>query len=172
MATVDKGNSAGIDPVGEVVRQWSTHGLPAIEHLEAATAMMRMQQLMTTSIDRELRPFRINNPQFEALLLLYFSPNGAVPLGRMGRRLMVHPATVTNTIDQLQSKGLVERVRSEQDRRLIFAKLTPRGHKVIIGATEALTEMKFGIAEMTLEEATAINQAIGTFRKRISDFAE
>ncbi|MDO8208869.1 MarR family transcriptional regulator [Conexibacter sp. CPCC 206217] len=172
MATADKQNAPALDPVAEVVRLWRSHGMLAIEHLEAATAMMRMQQLMTTSIDRELRPFRINNPQFEALLLLYFSPNGAVPLGRMGRRLMVHPATVTNTIDQLQSKGLVERVRSEEDRRLVFAKLTPRGHKVVIGATEALTEMKFGIAEMTLDEATAVAQAISAFRTRIGDYAE
>jgi MarR family len=66
---------------------------------------------------KALRPHGVTFPQYEALLLLDFSKTGALPLGLMGRRLTIHPATVTNTIDQLESKGLAQREPHPTDRR-------------------------------------------------------
>lgn len=161
---------APFDPIAEAVHQWATHDLGALDHMEATTALMRIQQLIVSRIDGELRQFQLTFPQYEALVLLHFSREGALPLGRMGRRLMVHPATVTNTVDQLESKKLVQRQPHVADRRSILAKITRRGRTVAVEASEALIEIKFGIAAMTDDEARAIARAIHDFRHRISDF--
>jgi DNA-binding MarR family transcriptional regulator len=158
-----------LDPIDEAVRQWREHELGAAEHMEATTAIMRIQQLVVTRIDSELRPYNLTFPQYEALVLLSFSRDGALPLGQMGRRLMVHPATVTNTVDQLEGKGFVERQPHASDRRSILAKITRDGRKTAMAATESLVAVKFGIEDMTSGEARSIATAIRKFRERTHD---
>jgi DNA-binding MarR family transcriptional regulator len=162
---------AKVDPISEAVHQWDEHGLGALKHMEATTAVMRIQQILVARIDLELQRFDVTFPQYEALVLLYFSREGSLPLGRMGRRLMVHPATVTNTIDQLERKGLVRREPHAADRRSVLATITPAGRKVARKASDALVEARFGIADMTDTEAERIATTIRAFRKRISDYA-
>jgi DNA-binding MarR family transcriptional regulator len=170
VAADDAPTKEPLDPIAEAVRQWDAHGFGALEHMEATTAIMRVQQLIAARIDQELRPYKITFAQYEALVLLHFSQDGALPLGRMGRRLMVHPATVTNTVDQLESQGLVKRRPHETDRRSVLAKITPRGHKVAVDASKALVDVKFGIHDMTEREAQTLAKVIRTFRARIEDF--
>ncbi len=162
---------ATLDPIAEAVRQWEQHDLGALDHMEATTAIMRIQQLIVARIDLELRPYNLTFPQYEALVLLQFSRDGALPLGRMGRRLMVHPATVTNTVDQLEGKGFVNRRPHSADRRSVLAKITAKGRKTAVAASESLVGVKFGIADMTEAEARTIAAAIRGFRERIDDRA-
>jgi len=134
--------------------------------MEVTTAINRMSHLLAGGIARQLRPFRITFPQYEALVLLAFSQDGVLPLGSMRQRLMIHPATVTNTINQLESKELVERLRDNGDRRVVFAKLTPKGRELALAASETLVASKFGLSEMTDEQADAIASALANYRRR------
>lgn len=55
--------------------------------------------------------------------------------------LRVAVSTVTGLVDKLEAKGLVSRVRSDKDRRIINIALTPRGeeiHKFLIAEFEKL----------------------------------
>ena len=70
---------------------------------------------MLSAVEDELRPFGLTFSSYEALMLLSFTSRGEMPLGKMSDRLMVHPASITNTIDRLEEHGLVERRRDEQD---------------------------------------------------------
>ena len=55
------------------------------------------------------RPYGLTFARFEALALLSFSRRGALPLGKIGDRLQVHPTSVTNTVNRLERDGLVRR---------------------------------------------------------------
>ena len=57
-------------------------------------------------------------------MLLYYSRSGALPLGKIGSRLQVHPTSVTNTIDGLERLGLVSRTAHDRDRRMTLAAIT------------------------------------------------
>ena len=95
--------------------------------MAAATSLMRAQQLVLAAVEDELRPFGLTFASYEALMLLSFTRRGELPLGKMSERLMVHPASITNTVDRLEERGLVERRRDEHDRRRILAAITPAG---------------------------------------------
>ena len=41
-------------------------------------------------------------------MLLSFTRSGALPLGKIGERLQVHPASVTNVIHRLEKDGFVD----------------------------------------------------------------
>jgi DNA-binding MarR family transcriptional regulator len=138
--------------------------------MEATTALTRINQLIVREIDRVLQTYNLTFPQYEALVLLYFSREGSLPLGRMGRRLMVHPATVTSTIDLLEGKGCVSREKHPTDRRLVLASITPKGRTLVRQATEALVAAKYGLAAMTTDEAEQIAKLIKNVRGRIADY--
>ena len=127
---------------------------------------------MLREVDEALRPFGLTFARYESLVLLYFSRSQALPLGKMGDRLMVHPASVTNAIDRLEQDGLVRRVRHEEDKRMVLAELTDEGRRVVEAATDAVGKTRFGLAEMSSGEADQLTALVGLLRKRAGDFSE
>jgi DNA-binding MarR family transcriptional regulator len=161
--------ATALDPVAEAIRQWRAHEFGAQAHMEAVANLNRMGQLLGRAIEEELRPLNVTFSQYEALVLLHFSTDGALPLGKMGRRLTVHPTTVTNTIDQLESKGLVVRERPENDRRQILARITPEGRKTAIETSEALAQIGYGLKGMSVQDSRTISRIIRDFRTKLPD---
>ncbi len=53
-------------------------------------------------------------------------PDG-LKLGILSRVLNLAPPTVTPMINQLEEKGLIERVGSKEDRRVVYIQLTKKG---------------------------------------------
>ena len=91
-----------------------------------------------------LKPFDLTFPRYEALMLLFYSRRGALPLGKMGDRLQVHRTSVTNIIDGLERSGFVTREPHERDRRTTLAAITASGRATAREATAVLNAMRFG----------------------------
>src|SRR3954465_7883975 len=106
--------------------------------MAAATSLMRAQQIVLAAVDAELRPMGLTFARFEALRLLAFTRRGELPMGKIGTRLMVHPTSVTNSIDRLEADGLVERRPHPDDRRTTLAAITSTGRSTVSRATRKL----------------------------------
>ena len=117
--------------------------------MAAVTSVMRVQQLLLSRVEDTLKPYGLTFAAYEALRLLAFSRRGSLPMGKMGERLMVHPASVTNAITRLEHRGLVERRLSPADRRVVLATITPAGQALVREATEALNRASFGLSGLT-----------------------
>ncbi len=52
---------------------------------------------------------------------------GELKLVELSRRIFLSKAGVTKMMDRLQSAGYVDRIRSQNDRRVVLAKLTGKG---------------------------------------------
>src|ERR1700749_3022011 len=115
------------DPIAEAHRQWSARWPQHAVHMAAVTSVMRVQQLLLSRVEDVLKPYGLTFAAFEALRLLAFTRRGSPPMGKMGERLMVHPASVTNAIRKLESRGLVERRLSPDDRRVVLATIHAPG---------------------------------------------
>jgi len=64
------------------------------------------------------------------LLRVLSEQGGELPASRLAAFADLTPTTVTQMVDGLAKHGLVERVRSEEDRRMVFIRLTDAGRKV------------------------------------------
>jgi DNA-binding MarR family transcriptional regulator len=157
------------DPVAEARRHWVDRWEVG-EHMAAATSLMRAHQLVLAAVEDELRPFGLTFSSYEALMLLSFSRRGEMPLGKMSDRLMVHPASITNTVDRLEERGLVRRRRDEHDRRRILAAITDAGRQLALEATEPLNKIQFGLGMLDEPEAATINGVLR--RVRAADMRE
>jgi DNA-binding MarR family transcriptional regulator len=160
-----------LDPIAEARRLWIERWGEG-EHMAAATSLMRVQQLVLAAVEDELRPFGLTFASYEALMLLSFSRRGELPMGKMSERLMVHPASVTNTVDRLEERGLVQRRRDESDGRRVLAAITPAGRARAAEATEPLNKMAFGLGALTEGDATAINAILRKVRQGAGDMAD
>ncbi|GAA3444732.1 hypothetical protein Pve01_50990 [Planomonospora venezuelensis] len=102
--------------------------------------------------------------------MLTFSKTGALPLSRIGERLMVHPTSVTNTVDRLERAGLVRRRRNPRDGRGVLAEITDRGREVVERATEALMGADFAMTMYGEAELEQMFELLRTLRVAAGDF--
>src|SRR6478672_11184958 len=134
------------DPIAEARRQWDRNwGTEPGPSMSAVTSLMRTHQILMARLNDELRAWELTFPRYEALMLLFYSRAGALPLGKISDRLQVHRASVTNVVDRLVGQGLVARLPHDSDRRTVMAAITPRGRDVAQAATEALNALRFGV---------------------------
>lgn len=158
------------DPIAEAHRQWCEHGWSdAADGMAMVTSITRAHQLLMERIDSVLRPLDLTFARYEILRLLAFSRRGDMPMTRLGSLLQVHPASVTSAVNRLEAQGFVERLRREQDRRVILAAITGSGHDVVERATKGLNADVFGSVGLTRTEVTTLTDLLAVFRQRSGD---
>jgi DNA-binding MarR family transcriptional regulator len=159
------------DPISRAGELWEEHFGPAAA-MRVATSVMRAQQLLLARFDAILKPYDLTFARYEALVLLHFSGSGELPLSIIGERLMVHPTSVTNTIDRLVTQDLVERRPNPRDGRGVLARLTPDGRRMVKKATADLMTDGFGLSAY---DDPALEELFGLLRQlrvEAGDFAE
>ncbi len=157
---------------GRVVRvagvAWMACALVAA--MQAATSIMRAQQIVLARVDRALEPWSLTFARYEVLVLLHFSKAGALPLGKMGDRLMLHQASVTNLVDRLEAQGYLRRVPHPTDRRTTLAELTADGRAIIEEATAAVVAASVGVADLTERDQRDLHRILAKLRLGAGDF--
>lgn len=149
------------DPIAEARRQWIAHwGTQPTASMTAVTSIMRAQQILLTRLNALLSPYGLTFPRYEALMILYLSRQGSLPLGKIGARLQVHPTSVTSLIDGLEKQGYVVREPHETDRRTILAAITARGREVAGLATVDLNDAHFATSPLTDAELETLTRTL------------
>ena len=161
--------SLPFDPIAAARRHWDERW-PAGAPMAAATSIMRAQQIVLARVDEALRPFGLTFARYEALVLLTFSRRGALPLGKMGERLMVHPTSVTNIVDRLEDQGLVRRAEHPTDRRTTLCEITADGRALVDKATHAVTAVDLGISGLSGREVDQLTRLLAKLRNDAGDF--
>jgi DNA-binding MarR family transcriptional regulator len=164
-------NSLQFDPIKEARRQWLEHWGPApTPSMSAVTSIMRVQQILMARLNGMLKPLGLTFPRYEALMLLYLSRRGSLPLGKIGGRLQVHPTSVTNLIDGLERSGLVRREPHENDRRTTLAAITSAGRVTADEATQILNAASFGTPPLDTTQLETIWEVLRHLRADADHF--
>ncbi len=160
------------DEIQEARRQWEAHDLAEPLAMAAATSIMRAQQLVATAVDRALRPLGLTFARYEVLMLLLFSRQGALPITKVGERLMVHPTGITKLVDKLEQQGLVTREAHPTDRRGTLASITSEGRALAAKATSAVTAVRFGADLDDDDDLEQLIVLVRRLRQRAGDLRE
>nr|WP_157169123.1 MarR family transcriptional regulator [Streptomyces typhae] len=167
---VPKPLSLPFDPIARADELWKQRwgSVPA---MGAITSIMRAQQILLAEVDAVVKPYGLTFARYEALVLLSFSKAGELPMSKIGERLMVHPTSVTNTVDRLVRSGLVDKRPNPNDGRGTLASITEKGREVVEGATRELMAMDFGLGVYDAEECAEIFALLRPLRVAAQDFA-
>jgi DNA-binding MarR family transcriptional regulator len=160
-----------IDPIAEARRHWTERwGEEPARPMAAITSIMRAQQILLARLNELLGPLDLTFPRYEALMLLSFTREGTLPMGKVGERLQVHRTSVTNIIDKLEADGFVRRVPHVADRRTTLAQITDAGREVSGRATELLNAAAFGLEALGEEDQEQVTELLRTLRHEAGDF--
>ena len=77
----------------------------------------------------------------QLLVLQAIRAVGAVSVSALAKEISLSQATVTTIIDRLESRGLVTRHRSTQDKRIVHTTLTPKGQSMVDTAPRPLQDV-------------------------------
>jgi DNA-binding MarR family transcriptional regulator len=138
--------------------------------MAAVTSIMRAQQIILARLNAALEPLDLTFARYEALMLLFYSRRGELPLGKISDRLQVHRASVTNVIDKLVDSGYVERLGHERDRRAVLARITREGKRVARQATRRLNAAAFGTEPLNDEACEQLYATLLPLRAAAGDF--
>jgi DNA-binding MarR family transcriptional regulator len=168
---VPKPLSLPFDPIARAGELWQRRwgSSPA---MAAITSVMRAHQILLAEVDAVVRPYGLTFARYEALVLLTFSKAGELPMSKIGERLMVHPTSVTNTVDRLVRSGLATKRPNPNDGRGTLAAITEEGRRVCDAATRDLMAMDFGLSAYDAEECDEIFAMLRPLRVAAEDFKE
>jgi DNA-binding MarR family transcriptional regulator len=163
---------ASSDPLDGFREAWLGAGLGAELAMAGTASIMRAHRALLARNDATLRSFGLTFPRYEALVMLLFRPGHAVPMSRMSEWLMVHPTSVTNTIDRLEGQQLVRRVPHPTDRRALLVELTDAGRDLAQRVVKALADEGFGLDGLTDAEVRTLIDLLRKVRRAGGEFAD
>jgi DNA-binding MarR family transcriptional regulator len=140
------------DAVDDILQQWT------IERPDVDTSSMgligrisRLERVLRPALDAVFVEFGLESWEFDVLATLRRS--GApyeLGVGELLNSMMVTSGTMTNRIDRLAGRALVERRAAPADGRLVIVKLTRSGRALIDRALPAhaanLTQLASGLS--------------------------
>ncbi|KRE42001.1 MarR family winged helix-turn-helix transcriptional regulator [Knoellia sp. Soil729] len=143
-----------------------------VSPMVTATSIMRVQQLLLGKFDAIAGRHGLTFARYEALVLLAFSREGRLSMGRIGERLMVHPTSATNIVQRLAAQGFVERVTNPADRRGAFAVITDTGRGAMEATTADLEAVEFGLGMLEPEQQAELFSLLRGVRVAAGDFLD
>ena len=74
---------------------------------------------------RQIKGYGLNPTEFAVLELLFHK--GRQPIQQLASKILLTSGSMTYVVSQLEKKGLIRRVVSEEDKRVFYAELTDGG---------------------------------------------
>ena len=103
--------------------------------LAAWRGFLRVHAGVVHELDRELEVAHgLPLTQYEVLLHLEAAPLCRLRMSELARSVLLSQSGVTRLVDRLERAGLVVREPCAEDRRVLYARLTDEGHRVLAEA--------------------------------------
>jgi DNA-binding MarR family transcriptional regulator len=93
--------------------------------------VLRTAAVLTRALTEVLRPHDLSQPQYNVLRILRGAGPDGLPSGDVALRMLNYDPDVTRLLDRLESRGLVARARGAADRRVVVARLTAEGRRLV-----------------------------------------
>jgi len=113
--------------VGKVLRQRLRQNRFESPVQEAFLNVLVASGHLRERVDRMLARHQLTSGQFNVLRILRGAEPGGLPRCEIAARMLERAPDVTRIVDRLVRAGLVERGRSDEDRRHSIAAITPKG---------------------------------------------
>jgi DNA-binding MarR family transcriptional regulator len=155
-----------MEDIDRLVAQWSEQK-PHLDTLPMAILgrFLRLQKHIETEISACHKQFELTMGEFDVLATLRRAgtPFTLTPSGLLSS-MMLTSGAMTNRLDKLESKGLIKRVHSTEDRRSVTVGLTEKGLATIDDAIEEHVRIQHTLVDhLSDTEMPELNQLLKTW---------
>ena len=101
--------------------------------------LVRTCDLLSRGPAQVLKSEDLSATQYNVLRILRGTPEG-LPCGEIGSRMITRDPDITRLLDRLEKRGLISRCRETKDRRMVMARITSEGLKLLAGLDDPVEE--------------------------------
>ncbi|WP_420546966.1 MarR family winged helix-turn-helix transcriptional regulator [Curvivirga sp.] len=157
-----------MDEVTKIIDQWN-EVRPDLDVIPMSLIgrLIRVSNHLSKEMEKTMAEHGLNFASFDLLATLRrsgapyrLSPNDLL------KTMMITSGSMTNRIDQLCKKGLVERIQNPEDARSVFIQLTEQGFNIIDAAvTDHVATQHRITGNLSEKEFHQLNQLASKFLK-------
>ena len=104
-------------------------------------------------ITREYQPYLdklgITYPQYLVLMVLW--ETDTITVNQISKKLILNTNTITPLLKRMETQGIIERHRSENDERKVIVNLTPKGKLMQVDAAIIPEKLAAGLISETIK---------------------
>lgn len=138
-----------------------------VNGIQIALLIRDINNKITNDINREFVSTGFTLPQLNVIKELALK--NQLMVSELGQRMGLTNSTVSGILDRLEKQNMIERVRSQIDRRVVYVKLTPEGFSQVSRLRDIIdnyfNHLFFGVSEEKLKE---IQNGLTTLNKIVS----
>jgi DNA-binding MarR family transcriptional regulator len=125
---------------------------------EAYLNLVRTASILENAVERALRDHGLSSATYNALRILRGAGESGRVCHEIGEQLVARVPDVTRLIDRLERLGLVERRRTDADRRLVRVRITKAGLDLLAKLDEPMRREHIAqLAHMTASELDTLS---------------
>jgi len=117
-----------------------TRPIPTLEE-EAFLNVQRTANVLLQDFAELLKGHNLTPTQYNVLRILRGAGGEGLTAGDVGERMITRDPDVTRLLDRLEARGLAERSRCTEDRRVVWTRITAAGLAAIAPLDEAVNEI-------------------------------
>jgi DNA-binding MarR family transcriptional regulator len=102
--------------------------------------LLRTSDMLSRSAVPVLKAEDLSPTQYNVLRILRGTPEG-LACGEIANRMITRDPDITRLLDRLEKRDLITRWRDAQDRRVVMARITSQGLKLLARLDEPVQEM-------------------------------
>ena len=133
---------------------------------EAFLNIARTEAVLGDALDRVLAPHELSATQYNVLRMLRGAGPDGLCRNEIRDRLITRMPDVTRLLDRMEDAGLISRVRSEEDRRLVHTQLTKKGFALVEKLDDAIAaEHKRQLGHLSREQLKTLIELLTLARQ-------
>jgi DNA-binding MarR family transcriptional regulator len=98
---------------------------------EALLNVLRTADVLMQRLTVVLKPFNLSHSQYNVLRILRGAGADGLACQDVAERMITRDPDITRLLDRLEARGLVTRARDQKDRRVVVARITPEGERLL-----------------------------------------
>src|SRR6266704_1666146 len=114
----------------EAIRSGNKRRRAACPEEAAFLDLLRTTDLLSRGLVQVLKTEDLSATQYNVLRILRGAPDG-LPCGEIANRMITRDPDITRLLDRLEKRNLISRCRESKDRRMVMARITPEGLKLL-----------------------------------------
>ena len=151
----------------KVIRAGNERRRAARSEEAAFLELLRTTDMLSRSLVKVLKTEDVSGTQYNVLRILRGSPEG-LPCGEIASRMITRDPDITRLLDRLEKRGLISRCRETKDRRMVMARITPEGLKLLARLDEPVqTAHRKQLGHLGRERLRALTELLGVSRSQM-----
>jgi DNA-binding MarR family transcriptional regulator len=135
---------------------------------ELYLSLLRTVEGLKKRVDLMMDAQGLSGPQYNVLRILRGSEPTGLPCGEIGMRMVTRDSDITRILDRLEKKGWSTRTRNREDKRVVLARITPKGLSLLKSLDVPIVELhKLQLGVLGKTEIKSQVKALETIREHL-----